>query len=470
MLFNSIEYVIFLVIVLSLYWITDTNYRLILLLSASNFFYYTFQPQYIYLIYLIALIDFILAYLITSYRSFASYLLFINIIINLFILFFFKYYNFYFEIISSFLNEYPKNGSYIELILPLGISFYTFQSISYIVDVYKGKFPAQKKFLPYLCYIFFFPILIAGPLVRASQLIPQFSRKLRFSYINLSIGVKYILFGLFLKVVLADNLGTIVDELFLMQPKNFSATDVLTMSFLFGFQIYFDFSSYSLIAIGSALLFGIHLPKNFNFPYSASSPRDFWRRWNITLSKWIVDYIYIPLLNISNSNKSKLAPYSVLCLFLTWLIMGLWHGAAYNFILWGAYHALFILIYRLFTFYRLNLNIKFKIILGWGLSLPIIMLSWIFFRSPDLNYSITMFSKLVEFDNFFSISFRESYYLIAALILLSYYALFFWIKYRVCKYIPPVINKILNFIYYTMIIFLIFTYLEPKNQFIYFQF
>lgn len=470
MLFNSIDYLFFLLMTLMLYWVSDTKYRLILILAASNYFYYTFQPQYIYLIYLISISDFILAYFIYSYKKNSKYLLLINIIINLSILFFFKFYNLFIDIFSSLFNKFSSENSYIELVLPLGISFYTFQSISYIVDVYKGKIPAQMKFLPYLCYIFFFPLLIAGPLVRASQLIPQFSRQLKFSFKNITIGIRYILFGLFIKVVLADNLAPIVDEIFRLEPHNFSAVDVFTMSYLFGYQIYFDFSSYSSIAIGTALLFGIHLPQNFNYPYSATSPRDFWKRWNITLSKWISDYIYIPLLNFSGNKKSKLATYSIFCLLITWLIMGLWHGAAYNFILWGVYHAIFILVYRLITHRKLNWNIRYQKLLGWTLTLPILMLSWIFFRSPNLSYSLTLFSKLFQFNNFFAFSFKESYYLIAALIFLLYCSSFLWNKYRVDKNINPFIKKTLNLILYVVILLLIFTYLEPKNQFIYFQF
>lgn len=470
MLFNSIDYLVFLLMTLMLYWVIDTKYRLILILVASNFFYYTFQPQYIYLIYFISISDFILAYFIYSYKKNSKYLLLINIIINLSILFFFKFYNLFIDIFSSLFNKFSSENSYIDLVLPLGISFYTFQSISYIVDVYKGKIPAQMKFLPYLCYIFFFPLLIAGPLIRASQLIPQFSRQLKFSFKNITIGIRYILFGLFIKVVLADNLAPIVDEIYRLEPHNFSAVDVFTMSYLFGFQIYFDFSSYSLIAIGTALLFGIHLPQNFNYPYSATSPRDFWKRWNITLSKWISDYIYIPLLNFSGNKKSKLATYSIFCLLITWLIMGLWHGAAYNFILWGVYHAIFILIYRLITHRKLNWNIRYQKLLGWTLTLPILMLSWIFFRSPNLNYSLTLFSKLFQFNNFFAFSFKESYYLIAALIFLLYCSSFLWNKYRVDKNINSFIKKTLNLFLYVVILLLIFTYLEPKNQFIYFQF
>jgi len=471
MLFNSIDYLFFLFIVLIFHQFINSTFRLILLIAASNYFYYSFQPQYLYLIYLIALLDFFLAKYILKNKTYSFYLLLLNLFINLFILFYFKYINYIIEILSYF-NAiiFNNSGDYTSIMLPLGISFYTFQSISYIVDVYRGKYLPQNKFLPYLCYIFFFPLLIAGPLVRANELIPQLEFLKGSNFENLVKGFKLIILGLLIKVVLADNLSPIVDEIYNMPTSYLGALDVLTMAFIFGFQIYFDFSSYSMIAIGSALLFGITLPQNFNFPYSSSSPKEFWTRWNITLSKWIFEYIYIPLKNIKFSFGLNTLLFSILPLFLTWFIMGLWHGSSINFILWGIYQALFIFIYRIVSTFSFFKNIKYINTLGCFITLPTIMLSWIFFRARDINQAFEIYTSLFKVENFFHLSFKENYYLITLIITIGYFVTYFWYKYKIEIYFPRLTFKIFTILFYTIALILVFTYLEPINQFIYFQF
>ncbi|MDC1336396.1 MBOAT family protein, partial [Flavobacteriaceae bacterium] len=295
------------------------------------------------------------------------------------------------NLLFEFLN-FDFNFTLFYIILPFGISFYTFETISYTVDVYRGILKPEKKFLDYLLFVTFFPKLVAGPIQRANELIPQFKKWETFNLDSITYGIKRILYGLFLKVVFADNISPLVDEMYLINFEFASAVDVFTMSFLFGFQIYFDFSAYSHIALGTAKLFGINIPENFNFPYIAVSLKDFWKRWHISLSAWIRDYLYLPLsgvkvLNSSGENgigkslsdrsKSK----SNSALFLTWAIMGIWHGANWTFLFWGLFHAFFIYLERIFKPLRDQFKfLNFKIV-NWGFTLVISMLSWIPFRA-----------------------------------------------------------------------------------------
>ena len=237
----------------------------------------------------------------------------------------------------------------LSIILPLGISFYTFQTISYTIDVYRGFIKPERNFILYSSFVVYFPQLVAGPILRAAELVDQLSRRPPFDPEDLVIGLRRIAYGLFLKVALADNIGPLVDAGFAEPAATLRALDVWTLSFLFGFQIYFDFSAYSHIALGSARLMGIHFPENFNFPYLASSPRDFWQRWHISLSSWIRDYLYLPLMGAQVHDRSTGGLPTVesgrsgftrtRALFLTWGIMGLWHGANWTFVIWGLYHA-----------------------------------------------------------------------------------------------------------------------------------
>ena len=249
--------------------------------------------------------------------------------------------------------------------MPLGISFYTFQTISYVVDVYRKVINHEPNFFIYGCYVTFFPQLVAGPILRANEVIPQFKNHINFKYEYLNIGIRRILYGLFLKVVLADNIAPLVDLGFSTDNNSLSAIDIWTLSFLFGFQIYFDFSAYSHIAIGSAKLLGITFPENFNFPYVSSSPKEFWQRWHISLSSWIRDYLYLPIAGVKfQKNSIGGLPVEVhqdhrnkiKSLFITWSIMGLWHGANWTFLIWGLYHAIIIFSYRLI--YKIKINIS----------------------------------------------------------------------------------------------------------------
>ena len=486
MIFNSLTFLIFLTIVTILFWHLSPKYKSLLLVLSSCVFYGFWRWDFIPLIFISALSDYYISRSIYKSDKIKNKkgLIYISIFINLALLFYFKYIYFSLDnanMIFEYLNlDFSFTLFYI--ILPFGISFYTFETISYTVDVYRGILKPEKRFLDYLLFVTFFPKLVAGPIQRASELIPQFKKWKTFNLDFFTYGIKRILYGLFLKVVFADNISPIVDEMYSVNYEFVSGIDVLTMSFLFGFQIYFDFSAYSHIALGAARLFGIKIPENFNFPYMALSLKDFWKRWHISLSAWIRDYLYLPLsgikvLNSSGQNgigkslnergKSK----SNLALFLTWGIMGIWHGANWTFLFWGLFHASFIYLERKFKPLRNRVRILNLKIVNWAFTIVISMLSWIPFRANSINDTFVLYSKLFDFSNYDKLSFRENSYLITLFILFIFIISYFFKIWFVLKIKKNANLYILyNSLKYFIIIFLIFIFLKPINQFIYFQF
>ena len=407
-------------------------------------------------------------------------MLFASLTINLGLLFYFKYLIFFADNALSFANLLGAEIDPIALkiILPLGISFYTFQTISYTVDVYRGFIKPEKDFILFACYVTFFPQLVAGPILRAKEVIPQFANRPTFSLDHILIGLRLILFGLFLKVVLADNISVFVDRGFAIDINNLSAIDVWTLAFLFGFQIYFDFSGYSFIAIGSARMMGIIFPNNFNFPYISSSPKDFWQRWHISLSSWIRDYLYLPLNKKKIENRSKggfkkslTSSGSNKSLFITWGIMGFWHGANWTFLIWGIYHAILISIYRLIEPGTRNFSHWSKSLLGISVTLPLIMLSWIPFRANSLSDSLEMWVKIINPFAYTWLGMRENIYLITFIVLIS-----FFIVYLFKERILPKLNSMkfmiisLDIILIAIIFSAVVIFFRSINQFIYFQF
>jgi len=407
-----------------------------------------------------------------------------TLILNIGLLVVFKYLFFITENVNSVLALFTSNLSIdsLKLILPLGISFYTFQTVSYSLDVYRGHCKPERNFILYGAYVTFFPQLVAGPILRADEVIDQLKVRKKFSPSFILEGLKRILFGLFLKVVLADNIAPLVDEAFASNLDLFSAFDVLTISFLFGFQIFFDFAGYSHIAIGCAKLMGIDFPENFNFPYIARSFKDFWKRWHISLSSWIRDYLYLPILGVKVINKNSLSEGGIevienkkkrnssLALFLTWAIMGLWHGANWTFVFWGVYHSFFIFCER-FIVKSKYVNKRLRENVGWFIVLPITMLSWIPFRAESLSDAFQLYEKMFHIKNYSFYSLRENYFLIAAILLLGFllaYYTFHW-KPRKNK-LSMSVRFIGEILVYSTMLFLVYVFLRPISQFIYFQF
>ena len=483
MIFNSVTFIIFLFIVVILYWSLPSKSRQLLLFASSLIFYGFWRYEYTLLMLVSAINDYYISLLIYKTKDLKKrkQLLLFSLFVNLGLLFYFKYLLFFADNAISLINIFgfsvpPPSFS---IILPLGISFYTFQTISYTVDVYRGFIKPQKNFILYGSYVTFFPQLVAGPILRAQEVIEQLKTRAKFKISFLNDGIIRILFGLFLKVVITDNIAPIVDQIYSVPVSGLSAIDVWTKAFLFGFQIYFDFSAYSHIAIGSAKLMGISFPENFNYPYLAISFKSFWKRWHISLSSWIRDYLYLPILGVKVMDKStggistekpKSANANI-ALFLTWAIMGLWHGASWAFVFWGVYHASLIFIERQVNKIPIKISNTIKPFIGWCITLPLAMLSWLPFRENSLSNVFIMFKKLFIINGFFKRSFSENTYLIVALLLILTIISFF-----IHKYLLEKIKKNIYLFSFILIIMistltlLDLTFLRPISQFIYFQF
>lgn len=482
MIFNSWIYLSFLILTfLSYFFVNKKNYKYFIIFISSSIFYGSWSFKFLFLIYFSILFNYYIGIQIEKTKIKKIWFYF-GIGVNLLILFYFKYLNFFLYNIINFLEIFNLNLNVttLKIILPLAISFYTFENISYLADVRRGFIKAEKNIFFYSAFIIFFPKLIAGPILRASEILPQFKKlNINLKISNIKKGLWRIVLGLFLKVVFADNIGLFVDKAFLLDAQFLSGIDVITMSFMFGFQIYFDFCAYTSIAIGSASLFNIHLVENFNFPYLSTTPREFWKRWHITLSNWIRDYVYLPLSKVKFKKRlSSSKPFDVdehvskknlnfLPLFLTWLVVGIWHGASWNFVFWGFYHFTLLLLYRLIVG---NINFsfmpsKFKNFLNWIVILPLIMLSWIPFRSIDLVHTIDLYKRLFDLENFFQLNMRENNYIFIFLIFISHLIIYFIIK---KKFYKP--SYLTNSIILSAMIYLIILFLEGDNRFIYFQF
>lgn len=485
MIFNSVTFILFLSLVLMLYWLLPRTIRLWMLLIASCVFYGFWRWEYLSVLFASAITDYFVARAIGATpeenKRKRKGLLMISLVVNLGLLFYFKYLFFITANTNSFLEllNINYNIPVMNVLLPFGISFYTFETISYTVDVYRGLIKPEKSFLNYGLFVTFFPKLVAGPIQRASELLVQLKQKPTFRVAFINDGLKRILYGLFLKVVLADNIAPLVDEGFAANVDTLSAIDVWTLAFLFGFQIYFDFAAYSHIAVGAAKMMGIVIPENFNFPYISSSFKDFWKRWHISLSSWIRDYLYLPLAGVKVARTTGTGGIGEevtqrkknIVLFLTWAIMGLWHGANWTFVLWGLYHATLIFFERIIRPYSQKSKIVGSRFVGYFVTLPLVMLSWIPFRAIDLSTAFAMMGKVFIPQKYLFYSFRENTYLIALLMMLL-----FWISYYATKYIEPILERktvpgfIINCIKFAILVGFVFTFLRPISQFIYFQF
>ena len=485
MIFNSFSFLIFFIIFLILYWTLNLKLRLILIFFSSLLFYGFWRIDFIPLLLFSVLVDFFASKKIyqTKLKKTKKKYLILSLFINLGILIFFKYFYFLHESTSQLLSLVGVNVMPIEykILLPIGISFYTFQSISYTIDVYRNNIKPEKNLLIFANYVIFFPQLVAGPILRASEILWQFKEKRKFKLENFNNGIQRIIFGLFLKIVLADNIAKFVDQGFLMDPKLISAIDVITLSYLFGFQIYFDFAGYSHIAIGCALTMGIKFRENFNFPYHSISPKIFWKNWHISLSSWVRDYIYLPLLNIKSVNSSgggfdkyldhqSLRLYTIFTLFITWSLMGLWHGASWNFVFWGIWNFLVIVLFRFINNFLMN-NSFLKNIISWSISTNLIMLGWVFFRSENLYLSFQMITNLLFIKNWTFLSLRENTYIVAFIV--TFFYLISPLIIKIFKFISKKYKFMADFILLISIVsslILILIYNQEVNQFIYFQF
>lgn len=393
MIFNSIEFAIFLPIVFFIYWLINHEARQlknIVLLGASYLFYGWWDWRFLFLIIFSSLVDYIVGLQLeqAQLKSRRKLLLFISLFVNLGLLAVFKYFNFFADSLQdafTFFGQSLDVGR-LDIILPVGISFYTFQTLSYSIDVYRKKLKPTSNIISFFTYVAFFPQLVAGPIERASNLLPQFAIRKRFNYASSVDGLRQILWGLFKKVVIADNCAEYVNTIF-SGYADYNGSTLLLGAVLFSFQIYGDFSGYSDIAIGTARLFGFDLKKNFNFPYFSKSVAEFWRKWHISLSSWFRDYLYFPI----GGSRGNLAQQirNVLVIFV---VSGFWHGANWTFIFWGLLNALYFIPQLLLKTNRNHLNqdapgknklsLKgFVYIIGTFL---LTSLTWVFFRAPSI--------------------------------------------------------------------------------------
>ncbi|NRA94499.1 MAG: MBOAT family protein, partial [Psychroserpens sp.] len=344
MLFNSIDFAFFLPIVFLLYWFVvhkNLAWQNILLVIVSYVFYGWWDWRFLSLILFSTLVDYFIGLRMqkTERKSIRKYLLWTSIAVNIGLLMFFKYYNFFVDNFVSAFTFFGAsiNPSGLDIILPVGISFYTFQTLSYTIDIYREKLKPTQDFIQFAAFVSFFPQLVAGPIERATRLLPQFKVKHKFNAVEATDGLRQILWGLFKKIIIADNCATYVNIIF-ENYDTMSSYNLILGAVLFAFQIYGDFSGYSDIGIGTARLFGFRLMQNFAFPYFSRDIAEFWRRWHISLSTWFRDYVYIPL---GGSRVSKWL--NIRNVFIIFTVSGFWHGANWTFIAWGFLNALLFL-------------------------------------------------------------------------------------------------------------------------------
>lgn len=403
MLFNSIDFAIFLLIVFFSYWfLTNRNLRFqnILLLVSSYFFYANWDWRFLFLLIFSTLLDYYTGIKMSEAKtqSMKKFWLWLSISVNLCFLGIFKYYNFFAASFAEALSHMglQANPWTLKVILPVGISFYTFHGLSYVIDIYKDRIKPEKNFIDYSVFVSFFPLLVAGPIERATHLLPQIQKRRIFDYTKAIDGLRQILWGLFKKIVIADQCAEYANLIFDSSADHSGSTHVLGAIF-FTFQIYCDFSGYSDIALGTARLFGIELLRNFAFPYFSRDIAEFWRRWHISLSSWFRDYLYIPLGGSKGGTWMK-----VRNTFIIFIVSGFWHGANWTFIIWGLLNAVYIMPSVLFNTNRNNLDIvaqgkyfpSMKELFSIGITFCLTVFAWIFFRSASLGEAISYISEI----------------------------------------------------------------------------
>ena len=472
MLFNSLPFAVFLPIVFAVYWALRNSLRSqnVMLLVASYVFYGWWDARFLSLIVASTVVDYLLGqYLAVATNALKRKLLLTaSMIFNLGLLGVFKYYNFFMENFMEIANSVGlhTNPILLKIALPVGISFYTFQTMSYTIDIYRKQLEPTKDFIAFAAFVGYFPQLVAGPIERASNLLPQMSKRRYFDYQKAVDGMRQTLWGFFKKVVIADAVAPIVDQAF-GDPNGFSAIALITGALLFSIQIYCDFSGYSDIAIGISKLFGIDLMQNFRTPYFSRDIAEFWRRWHISLSTWFRDYLYIPLGGSRGSTALK-----VRNTFAIFIVSGFWHGANWTFIIWGLINALLFLPLLLAKRNRSNLNDPeisdlHRILLTFSIT----TIAWIFFRADSLSHAIDYLQNIAIWNSGKSLSIKPT--------LVVYIALLFfgdWIgrkhDFALNTLSEGILSKSpwLRLTLYLSLAYLILLYIGGQQNFIYFQF
>lgn len=488
MVFNSIEYLLFFVVCFCVYWYLLKNTvrgQNIFLLLASYFFYGWWDWRFLGLIALSSVLDYVIGLQISaSNGSRKKVLLFISLFVNLGLLAVFKYYDFFVTSLQESLAfiGVPINFKTLGIILPVGISFYTFQTLSYSIDIYRGVLKPTKDFISFSAFISFFPQLVAGPIERAKNLLPQFHRTRSFNYVAAVLSGRQILWGFFKKVVIADNCAAYVDPIF-AQYDLLPGWVLLVGVVLFAIQLYCDFSGYSDIAIGTAGLFGFRLMQNFDTPYFSISISDLWRRWHISLSSWAMDYIFLPLTTMLKWFRKQAV---MVALFLTFVILGIWHGANWTFVVFGVIHGTAVVVERKFKLDRKLSKTKSSLVkvCGWFYTMVVWLLGLVFFRSDSVADGLTYLVGLTYRDGNSKVideifldrivhSAQPTFNMLMVILMFSV-TLMFFVEWRnrnflfglhhISRYI------VVRFASYIFLLFLVVEHFFGERMFIYFQF
>jgi len=477
MIFNSLDFAFFLPIVFLLYWfVFNKNLKAqnALIVVASYVFYGWWDWRFLFLILFSTIVDYTVGILLERENSLLKRKIFlwISILVNLGFLGFFKYYNFF---LDNFIASFSFFGMEIKantlnIILPVGISFYTFQTLSYSIDVYRKKMHATKDFVAFSAFVSFFPQLVAGPIERAAHLLPQFKRERKFNYNEAVIGLKQILWGLFKKMVIADNCAYYANMIF-DNSATLSGSTLLLGAIFFTFQIYCDFSGYSDIAIGTSRLFGFNLMRNFEYPYFSRNIAEFWRRWHISLSTWFRDYLYIPL---GGSRGSKYQ--QIRNIFIVFIVSGFWHGANWTFIFWGFLNALYFIPLMLAKRNRQYLDIvaaqsylpSFKEFLKILVTFFLTVFAWIFFRAENMTHAFQYIQGIADSSLFKIPTIRPT----DLFVLILMFMVLEWLgrKHEFPLQNPLFKNKTIRWSFYIVLILIIIIFSGKQQEFIYFQF
>ena len=484
MFFNSLDFAVFLPIVFVLYWfVAKKSIKLqnLLIVVASYVFYGWWDWRFLSLILFSTIVDYSIGKKLIKEESQSKRKIFLwaSILVNLGFLGFFKYYNFFAEnFVSAFTffgGEISSNS--LNVILPVGISFYTFQTLSYSIDVYRRKLEPTTDFIAFSAFVSFFPQLVAGPIERATNLLPQFYRERVFDYGKATDGLRQILWGLFKKVVIADNCAALADLMF-NSPSDYSGSTLLLGSIFFAFQIYGDFSGYSDIAIGTSRLFGFDLKQNFAFPYFSRDIAEFWRRWHISLSTWFRDYLYIPLGGSRGGTSMKIRN-----TFIIFIVSGFWHGANWTFLAWGALNALYFLPLLLAKRNRSNLNVvaensmfpSLRECFSMLTTFTITCLAWILFRAESVDHALKYFGGMISLSTFTIPTIPgKNPEIVLVLCLLTVFLVIEWLGRRgqfALEYLPLKSGRPVRWVFYAMLVFSIYVFKSTQQQqFLYFQF
>lgn len=484
MLFNSIEFLFFFILVTSLYFAIPYSKRWILLLVSSCYFYMAFVPIYILILGFTIVIDYFAGIFIENAQGRQrKYFLILSLAANIGVLAVFKYFNFINQNFTFLLQSFGLRNIIpnLSILLPIGLSFHTFQAMSYTIEVYRGNQKAERHFGIYSLYVMFYPQLVAGPIERPQNLLHQFREKYDFDYQRVASGLRLMGWGLFKKVVIADRLSIVVDKVF-DNPENHNSLSMIIATIFFTFQIFCDFSAYSDMAIGAARIMGFKLMKNFDAPYQSKTVQEFWKRWHISLSTWFKDYLYITL----GGNRVTI-PRWYLNLFIVFLVSGLWHGANWTFIIWGALHGFYIVFGLITKNIRTNFSNQLKLgkipLLNEAATFGLVAFAWIFFRAKDFDTALYIIKHIIKgapkilpnfihgqnFTGYIGMS-NNDIWLSIALIMFLETVHYLQNRYNIYKLLLSQSGYIRWVVYYIFVIAILFLGVFENHQFIYFQF